>query len=469
MAGRTKKRSSWRTPFHPDEVIQRVRPTQSDEYLFNPHKGTTTFQRFNGDPLNPGLSWSDSDGPEVGGFLKPFRGDPRKLTNDRYPDTTISYCRWVWSVIEPEKGKYRWDLIDGALEAAAQRGQTLQARLQPNAGEAPYPDWFWATGVSRCPKVPSHPDFNSPQYIKHWTELIRAFGRRYDGHPNLESFDIAYAGGCGETGGNSTPETAAILVDAYLDSMPKTQLVSMLGTPGCAYAAGKRPGIGFRFDCYGDVHTEGQGYVPENKNWNHMYEAYPREIVRCGVQDAWKTAPVTMETCWTVGYWHKQGWDIDFILDYGLKVHGSVFMPKSSYIPARWMKKVLEFNKRLGYRFVLRQLTLPLEAKPGSRIKLDWFIDNIGCAPIYRPYKLAVRFRQGKTEAVVPLREDIRRWLPDHTWFGEEIVFPRTLKRGEVKVDVGIVDPGTNAAKVCFAIREVLADGWHPMTSMDVL
>ena len=329
----------WRKPFAKIEVIQRVRPTESDEYLYNPHKGTTTFQRFNGDALYPGNRWSDSRGPET---FTPFNGDPKTLVNERYLPTTVAYCRWVWKVIEPEKGKYRWDIIDGALKAARERGQTLQVRLQPSAGGSGYPAWFWATGAPRCPKMRQHPDFNSPQYIRHWSELIRAFARRYDGHPDLESFDVAYAGPCGETGGNATPPSAEKLVDAYLDGLRKTRLLSMCGTHGCKYAATKKDrNIGWRLDCFGDLHVGPGTDVPKGIDWNHMYESYPRSIVQCGVEDAWKTAPVTLETCWTVGYWHKKKWDIDFILEWGLRNHCSVFMPKSCYIPEEWRKRRL--------------------------------------------------------------------------------------------------------------------------------
>jgi len=458
------RKKSWRSGFGPSEVIQRVRPTESFEYLLNPHKGTTTFQRFNGDPIYPGLRWSDSEGPTA---FKPFRGDPRKLHNDRYPDTTISYCRWVWSVIEPEKGKYRWDIIDGALKAAQERGQTLQARLQPTAGRAPYPDWFWKSGATKCKPDDHHPDFNCRAYIVHWADVIRAFGRRFDGHPNLESFDVAYAGGCGETGGNSTPQTAEQLVDAYLESFKKTQLLGMLGTHGCKYAKAKGVNIGWRADCFGDMRRGKYPSVPTGLNWNHMYDAYPKEIWQCGLEDAWKTAPVTFETCWTVGYWYRQHWDVDWILDFGLRNHCSVFMPKSSYIPKQWEKKIEEFNKRLGYRFVLRQLTLPLEAKRGARFKADVSLENNGVAPLYRPYKLALRFRQDSRREIVRFKADIRRWLPGTIWFSERLPLPKTLRKGEVKIDLGIVDAADRPV-VRFAMKELLGDGWHPMTSMDV-
>lgn len=131
------------------------------------------------------------------------------------------------------------------------------------------------------------------------------------------------------------------------------------------------------------------------------------------------------------------------------------------------MDRLIEFDKRIGYRFVLRQLTLPLESRPGGGILLQFFIDNVGCAPIYRPYRLAVRFRQGKRRHVVRLKQDIRGWRPGHTWFQEKIAVPKPLARGEVKVDLGIVDE-TDAPKVRFAMKELTSDGWHPVTSMDV-
>ena len=43
-----------------------VRPVEIQEVLVNPGMGIQTFQRFNGDPLNPGLRWS-----EVGPTAKP--------------------------------------------------------------------------------------------------------------------------------------------------------------------------------------------------------------------------------------------------------------------------------------------------------------------------------------------------------------------------------------------------------------
>jgi hypothetical protein len=243
----------------------------------------------------------------------------------------------------------------------------------------------------------------------------------------------------------------------------------MLGTPGCTYAAQlKDRRIGWRADCYGDLRAEGKGQVPDRLCWNHMFDAYPMEITCNGVKEAWKTAPVTLETCWTVPFWANRKWDIDWILEQGWKYHLTVFMPKSAYIPDEWRAKIDAFDRRLGYRFVLRQLVLPLEAKPGAELKVGVFVDNVGIAPIYRPYRLAFRFRQGQRSEVVLAAADIRAWQPELSWFEENIRFPEWPEAGEVKLEVGIVD-ATLAPKVQFAIRETAPDGWHPLTSLDAL
>ena len=48
--------------YAPGEIWKKVRPVEYTGFLNNPHKGTATFQHFNGDPLYPGWKWSE-EGP----------------------------------------------------------------------------------------------------------------------------------------------------------------------------------------------------------------------------------------------------------------------------------------------------------------------------------------------------------------------------------------------------------------------
>jgi hypothetical protein len=199
-----------------------------------------------------------------------------------------------------------------------------------------------------------------------------------------------------------------------------------------------------------------------------MFDEYPKAVETSGVKEAWKTAPVTFETCWMVPYWYKQGWDIDFIIEQGYKYHVSVFMPKSNAFPRAWMGKLMEFNKRIGYRFHIHQVLLPLEARPGAAVPLEAVIDNRGIAPIYRPYKMALRFSQGKRQHVVALPQDIRQWLVDLNFFRQEIVLPRGLKRGVAEISTAIVNDDHQPV-VKFASKGLGKDGWTKLTHMDVL
>jgi len=455
--------SRWRDRWGPKEIVQRIRPAYNDAFLNNPHKGTTTFQRFNGDALYPTMRWDDSKGPLE--FPAPQNAD---LSNDHYPPTRIAYCRWAWRVLEPEKGKIRFDVLDAALKTAHDRGQTLQIRMQPWVGREAAPRWYLDKGGTTRESGKGI-DHNNALYLQHWGDFIRALGQRYDGHADLESFDVAYGGQWGEGGGNATYETASKLVDVYRESFKKTPLVLMLGTEGCKYASTlKGLHFGWRADSFGDVRTRGQGVVPDALSWNHMLDAYPETVQETIAPDAWKYAPVTYETAGTVASWKRANFDIDWIIEQGYKYHVSVFMPKSVAIPDEWMPKIMEFNKRMGYRFALQQMNLPLEARAGQEIQAFATIDNKGVAPIYRPYRFALRFSQGDRHYVVALKQDIRTWMPDLTFFREKFVFPAELKLGEVKVSCSIVND-RNTPVVKLAIKPLDADGWHPLTSMDVV
>ena len=106
--------------------------------------------------------------------------------------------------------------------------------------------------------------------------------------------------------------------------------------------------------------------------------------------------------------------------------------------------------------------------KRDGRIACETFIENVGCAPIYRAYKLAYRFTQGKRTFVTHSKQDIRTWMPGNVWFAERVALPKGLKPGEASLDIGIVNDADKPV-VWFAIKGKLDGGWHPMTKIDVV
>jgi len=120
-----------------------VRPKEIQDVLVNPGMGITTFQRFNGQEPNPPLKWS-----EVG----PEKKLPHAATKPDFPDTSVSYCRWYWNVVEPERGKYNWAIVDLAIDEARAHGQKLAIRLMPYSNQDPLPEWYKNSGAKRANK-----------------------------------------------------------------------------------------------------------------------------------------------------------------------------------------------------------------------------------------------------------------------------------------------------------------------------
>ena len=448
------------------EVIRRVRPAPMpmSAYLPNPHRGCCTFQHFNGDALFPGTTWSE-EGPTT--FPPPIK----LPVIDGYLPTTVAYCRWFWRLIEPEKGKYDWTVIDKSLETSAARGQTLAARVMSfgSATQPQMPDWY----LKRCrTKAQSygggdvlHPDHDSEEYFEHWGAFIREFGRRYDG--KLENVTMAYLGPWGEGAGECTPETCAKFANLFKEAFPKTIRLTEMATG--QLAAGLASGAGWRVNCYGDLGDTGSPNVPRNVSWNHTFDSYPMEIPKAGANDAWRDVPVFLETGWVPMGWYQRGWDIDFIIEQGIKYHPTYFMPKYTALPPAWMEKLSLFSNRIGYRYILRQALFDRRVAPGGSFRFQGWVENVGVAPIYRTYDFALRLRQGDVSAVIPFpEEDIRRWQPGDTWLDLAVKAPPQIKRGWAELSAGLVAPGTADARVRFAVKEQFSDGWADLQGIEI-
>src|SRR5215475_5078806 len=110
-----------------------VRPVEMQDVLVNPGRGITTFQRFNQQAIYPDLRWSEV-GPEVRVEDAPVKPD--------FPDASVAYIRWFWRQIEPEQGKYRWEIVDSALEEAARHHQQLMVRIMLYDQKDALPEWY---------------------------------------------------------------------------------------------------------------------------------------------------------------------------------------------------------------------------------------------------------------------------------------------------------------------------------------
>ena len=455
----------------PGSVV--VRPVEIHDVLNNPGIGFTTFQRFNGDELNEGEGWTE-------GFPIEYQEFDGSLTNNGYPQTSIAYFRVYWKFLEPEKERYNWEMIDKAMTTAASRGQQLMLRIAPHGTgpERDVPAWYRElVGPEKEWKYQSDVngwvvDPEDPRYVQYFGGMIAALGKRYDGHPGLNGVDLSFIGAWGEGAGSEllSETTMHALVDAYTDNFKSTPLIALLMDEKTnRYAIQKGNGnVGWRVDCIGDLGF----WAKDQSGWTHMYDFYPQAIIEYGTQDAWKTAPISLEICGTFLRWRDKekytGEQVKYIFDQSLKWHISSFNAKSSPVPPEWGPLVNEWLNKMGYRFVLRRFTYPHKVSRNGKLDFTSWWENKGVAPCYDAFPLAIRLKNKKQTKIFITRAHIPKWLPGDNVYNDAIFIPNDMEPGEYEVQLALVERFINKPKVLLAIQGKDAEGWYRMGTIRI-
>jgi Domain of unknown function (DUF4832)/Beta-galactosidase len=439
-----------------------VRPKEIHEVLVNPGMGITTFQRFNGQGLNPPLTWSEEGPTERLVDVQP---------KPEFPNTSVSYSRWVWDVIEPKHGEYHWEILDLALEEAREHGQTLAIRLMPYTDKHPLPDWYRNSGARRANKPGDkdgntwQPDYTDPLFLKYWGELVAEAGKRYDGNPFLDSVDISSIGYWGEGWSPYMPAFSfqKDLTDIWFSAFPNTILLMNFDEEH-ALTYGTQHGAGWRLDCLGDLRhfSDNPYFQPE------MLDVYPQQVVRAGIQEVWQRSPVSLETCGTPAEWKRDGFDVNYILEQALRWHVTTVNVKSTPIPPEWKTQFDEFQKKMGYRLILRRLEYPKTVKAGHTVVVHMWWLNAGVAPVYRDYQLMVELRSGEGSGTAKVPVDVKKWLPGDAVFDGPLYIPENLRPGKYHVRLALLDPRTEKPAIQLAIEGRQADGWYELGEVNV-
>lgn len=448
-----------------------VRPVEIDSVLINPGIGFMTFQRFNGDALNEGEGWTEGMPIEY----QKFDGD---LTNEHHPQTSIAYWRVYWRYLEPEKGQYRWDLLDQALSEAHKRKQTLLLRFPPYGRKrdekTDVPDWYrekvgdennWQ---ARSPRDKWLVDPENPLYAEYYGGFIRVLAARYDGHPDIEGVDLGIVGSWGEGDGSELlkKETMEKLVKAYTDSFKNTPLLALLMDEKTNKFISSQQQVGWRVDCLGDLGFWGIEF-------SHMYDMYPQTIIEYGAQDDWKKSPVSLEICGTLRRWknkeHYTAKDVKYIFDQALKWHISSFNAKSSPVPEEWEPLVNEWLKKMGYRYVLRKFTYPKTIGTNGKLTFQTWWENKGVAPVYKDFLFAIRLKNENEIRILITDADINSWLPGDIVYNDDVFIPSGTPAGTYDIQIGIVDRTTHQPKIKLAIEGISGDGWYQLGEIKVL
>ena len=430
-----------------DNII--IEPEETDEVLVNPGMGFETFHSFNTDQQN--------------------------ILAENYPVCSIAYFRFYWDRLEPQEGRYNFELIDSLLERAQQNGQDLALRFMPTSSAdltAGTPQWYMEKAKGYWYKKDNRdgwaPDHNDPYFLAKQEELVAAFAERYNGHQNMIRMDIGSFGFWGEWHmSHAEPEIPMIseenaikIIDMYLKYWDRTPLsMQITYVPGLRYAVSK--GTGWRADSLGD-------YGHFSDTWCHMFDSYPQNLEQAEALQAWKNGPVTFEPPGTMydldKYVPDKGGGYDVMWNQALQWHGSSFNAKSKPIYPHQVPSILDFLKRCGYRFTVRCIVLPkVLLKDHQYLTVDMEIENTGVAPVYKNYIPAIKLAGARVSVILSLEANPRQWLPGIHQVHDDLLLPDYLRPGSYAVAFAILGPDNNSPAITLANKGMDPEGWYPL------
>ena len=345
--------------------------------------------------INPGMGWMhyhySSRLWAYGGLQKPDD------TLDWFPGCSTIYFRLAWCYLEPEEGKYRWDIIDSYAQPWIAQGKKIAFRITTCENRFRYatPEWVFKAGAKfteytfatymakKSDKPLLEPIYTDPIYLEKLDHFLAAMGKRYNGNPHVAYIDIGTFGiwGEGHTGGTSklTQEQTDCVVKVHIDlhkkHFPDTLLCISDDVAGASRPGTDFPSLNYAFSQGVTLRDDSILVLKEPKMWFHNELA----------QKFSKTMPVIIEHEHYGLSKNRGAWNQDLLVKSVEEYHGSYM--SIHWWPKEFLKEnkdaVDRINKRLGYRIELREVDYPARVKVGEEftIKSSWA--NVGVAPCY--------------------------------------------------------------------------------------
>jgi len=103
---------------------------------------------------------------------------------------------YTWSQIEPEEGKFCWNIIEDDIYLWTSHNKRVSIRVMTSYHREATPHWVYKAGARR---VGRDPVFWDDVFYSKWSHFVEAFAHRFDGNPAVEFIEITGTGRWGET------------------------------------------------------------------------------------------------------------------------------------------------------------------------------------------------------------------------------------------------------------------------------
>jgi hypothetical protein len=426
--------------------------------------------------INPGKGFVEYDGT---GFVE-YDGSAA------YPKSVIGvgYSRCDWSDLEPSEGIYNWSPIDKFIAAYAPYGLKIGWRVMNfDTGmgvQYATPAWVFKSGTnpqtgsvypvgaaSLALPDPSSPsgtqilpaNLEDPVFLARMKEFIAAFGKKYNGNPNIAFLDIGNYGNSGEQNafqiGNITPaQLKEDYFKPYFDAFPNTQLIVNTNNSDMyneVYVWGVAQGAGARRD----------GICSKwSADGSQVLIAYPHAPAVLEYAYHW-AGTVTSGTDPKTGFAWASPEELMKYVKGGRASYVQLF--PEFYAANKEFCQML--GNKLGYHFILQEAELPSEIRADvpCQLRLKWL--NDGVAPIYEPCYVAVALLDSNDHVVA--REwlsgsDPKSWMPDEGKTETMQVTFSKVPEGIHKFAIGLFHDKKDANPLYkLGIQGRTAGGWY--------
>ena len=373
-----------------------------------------------------------------------------------------------WRELEPREGDFRFeDWERKTWDEPKAQGKHIIFRVYVDYPTMPsgLPDWLKAKGVTTRPYTDygggQSPDYNHPAFVAGMERLIAAMGARYDRNPRVAFVQLGFLGYWGEwhtyphLDWFATPATQERVFAAAHTAFPNKVLMNRY--PGGS--ARSLDWIGFFDDLFPQDTDgpEGWEFLPtmrksgRTENWKRACiggELEPGAAVKWLGSDFARTLAMTEAThfSWVGPY-------------------SPAMIPNPSPILLANSQSLV---RRMGYEFRLTEIRCPQQIKRGAKIPVTISGVNQGVAPFYYSWsvELALLDAQNRVVEVLPVKADIRKWLPGP--FQLAAAPGVSIPPGRYTLALGIRDPWTKRPDIAFANGLPRVAGWTLLAHVTV-
>jgi len=308
-------------------------------------------------------------------------------TVDEFEGVGVVFLRLPWAFLEPEKGKFNWEIIDTPAQRWIEKGKQVAFCITSteNWTRQGTPQWVYDEGA-KCYDVLGflEPEYNDKKFLAAVDHCVEALAARYDGDPKVAFFAVGHFGMWGE--GHtviSTPvhghewgfKTKKKYIDIYTKHFKKTQLCI-----SDDIAVHNDRAAHFKITDY--AHKKGVTIKDDSilvQPWPDCW--YHTDMV----QPFWPVMPVIIEHEHLLGSIERGAWDKELLLQSVEEYHASYMSihcwPHYEY---EYNADIIaRINRRLGYRINLTEASWPAKIKRGEPFTISSSWKNVGVAPCY--------------------------------------------------------------------------------------